>query len=452
MKSFKKNKDLNWYKKNIPLVDFILYTNKGYYLDKKSTKSNPKLFLPKRDINNEISYKKNGTVEKESVLVFKKSKTDQHFLYWDAIGDGIEKGKSKTIIDFIIEHIIPQGKFDYLFIVNYLERYLNSGQSISLETSKFTLSKKKTYTSEEILDLPLRDLKDDTYLRERGISKEIILDPIFYSTIKEFKEVIQIKNESNTKTKTYINKYLGFVLVNEKGIAGINLKKKLPSGQKFQKILGNKESTLYLSRANSKTKNYEEFFICESTEDAMAYHQIIKNKKPDNFKIRYCATSGQVTNSQCEKIERQSEIYDINRFVLANDKDVSGAYYNAKILSLVNLKGIETTGLVFQCFKSNKSNYITIFYNKNENIISLSKILKIKSNILNSKEFKSEITPLSEFITEIKISFLASWSNWNTITDLILKLKFKDTKNIEIRIPKNDDWNQDLLNLINQNI
>ena len=58
--ALKRHKDLNWYKKNVNLAEFILYISDLFLIDKKSTLSQPRFFIPLRDQEGNMLFKKNG--------------------------------------------------------------------------------------------------------------------------------------------------------------------------------------------------------------------------------------------------------------------------------------------------------------------------------------------------------------------------------------------------------
>ena len=447
--ALKRHKDLNWYKKNVNLAEFILYISDLFLIDKKSTLSQPRFFIPLRDQEGNMLFKKNGHVEKQTILVLSISKIDGNYLYWDVTNGGFEKGQTKTIIDFVQDFVLSLNSFDYLAIVNVIEQYINSKRFISPEVSCFKLEPFKT-PEEKILQIDKSNLTpylDQTYLINRGFKETVINSPIFYPTIKNYKAANVIQQEINgtTQTKTIWNKYTAFLLINQTGLVGLNCKKQLNKDETFKKIEGNKSNSLYLSAVLENQTTFGQLVVTESAEDCMAHYQL--HGQNQNKSIRYAATSGQVTTLQCDLLSQLYDKYNIEEFVLAMDNDTTGAFYNAKILSLLELSTLQNNGLNIDVQKSNKGSNFSIVIDKRLTKLDTNDILKTIDhfNPIDGKQiFQVKLIQQSTQITIINCDFFTTKTNWNLVFKIIHKLNYNDTDRIKTMASISSDFTQDI--------
>lgn len=448
-------RNLHWYKINISLPDFIIYSNCGFEIDSKSTSKNPRFYTPLTDESGNVVMKSKNKPQKDSIIVVALSEKDDHQLYWDIAHSGLDQ--AKTIIDFVNDYVLKNRSksIDFKSVVEVLEAYLNDGHT-QLKTTK-SLFKLAPISKDRVpFDLSkLHRYEDQEYLENRHIYADIYDSDTFKGTVRSYKYTYEKpetdKSTGKEKTTTRQHSNTAFIMVDEKGIVAINTKYFRPSGETIKTIYGSKKTSLYLSKLLTDISSYDELVVSESPEDAMAYYAFFHQ---DNIHTRYASTCGVVTEEQCSLITKQFNKYNIEHLILANDNDVSGAQQNAVILANFFPNSIYYSEFTIDCKRVNKQGIVTIIYtNSLENkIIMANQFVQEIQKLNNSASGTTNIehNSLNSKTVETSISFHSCKENWSLLVGLIHNIKFNKTKRIQVSKPKLKDFNEDLV-FINNN-
>lgn len=460
-------RDLDYYKKNIPLADFLIQ-NYGF---EEATKSTPRQRRLKR-------YEINGVKSEhsfETIIVYKNK--NEHYNYMSVMESYIQKDivdehlktkginannlstGGKTIIDFLQKEHSTRNKFFDLFQVRkFLENYLNSEKYISPTDSKFIVNAENKINKDQLLIQlnecePFFNYPKDNYFERRGISNETIRDEQFFPMIKR-KDFFD-KNSGIT----YNN--VAYLMTNFDGISALALKNNESKG--YAKILGDRTG-LFLS--TNKNKNIEKLFITEAAEDSLSHYQLYK---PNSEEIRYCSTCGTMSDSQTELLEKIIKEYQPKKLVIGFDNDLAGEFFRAKLIGKLQVNDTVASADFLDEYKnfsksiidcsidnnkggSNKG-LVTIIIpsaNQEEGIKQISELREMlgtfneKLNTVEGDGFLCHVKSIEENISTARIEFKSIKEHWKAIGDFIEEIKYEKGTFIERETPLLKDFNEDL--------
>ena len=351
-----------------------------------------KAFIPLRDENGQIVYENKHSVKKESLMVsrIEKPNGEQHEIYFES--NDFEKGKSKTIIDFISTYVLKEEKIDFRKVTGILYQYMNNSEFVSIENSSFDLASNKSTETQKgpskkiVFDLPSKNTF--SYLKSRGIDLNISLDDKFIGTYGSYTNV---ENE-----KMQIVDMPAFILTKnnkkKQTLQWIDFKNGKHTGKYFVSDV-KRESAFY--RSNFE-KNTNTICLIENPEKAMAHYQLFKKElNEQKVNVSYLSSCGNLTLEDLKAVKELSVDKEINKFILAFDNDLAGKKYTLN--TVIFLAGIEGT------LKHNVESNVFSFKSNPENENKLCEFLQ--KNKLNFSFIKGEITinePFEKLITKFQ--------------------------------------------------
>lgn len=264
----------------------------------------------------------------------------------------------------------------------------------------------------------------------RGLAKETIFSEKFSEVLFHYR----IKNID----------YLGFYLKDIDGkIVGVNKIQTLENQYFNIKTFDKNSNNSVGFTFSNKKDTTETLSIFESIFDAMSFDEIYQ---PQN--IQYISSNGELGFKKARLLHRYFENNGFKKLILGNDNDLAGHNFNLNIIATF-VKSISNI--------SRTKDYISIIIDTDNKEISKIKILL---NFFKKSDKKYDIEsgmdiPQSYFTETLSQNkeryFLTIRNNQNAIKffmDLLMRIWNLDTF-IQIKIPKNKDFNEDLKQMKN---
>lgn len=322
-------------KEKVSILEFIKFRSDLGFIIKRDGK-NAKAFVPSRDENGNIEYENSHSVKKENLIVSRLNKPNgaQYEVYFET--NNFDKGKSKSIIDFVSEFVLKESKIDFKKVTGVLYQYMNDKNFISIDNSSFDIISNNKPKSDVLNNTPAKkfDFKLPTkntfdYLKGRGIEMKTLISSKFIGTYGSYNN-----SEANITDKP------AFVLTKnnkkKQTLQWVDYKDGKHTGKYFVKDI-NRDSSLF--RTNFE-KNNNTIILIECPEKAMAHYQLFQNElKNQNLNPVYLSSCGQITKNDLDSIKEFSNEKNINKYVLAFDNDIPGQTYTLN--TILYLNGIE---------------------------------------------------------------------------------------------------------------
>jgi hypothetical protein len=195
--------------------------------------------------------------------------------------------------------------------------------------------------------------------------------------------------------------------------------------------------------------------------DGMSHFQMnydeLKNKS-----IRYLSSEGSLTDEQIHLLSKTIKIQNPKNLILINDNDLSGKFFNLKIICQVDNNVIPIKDKPFlnsakinlhRTDKYNCSLDIS-FSHKNkiigiQNITLLTDFVKDLNNTFanhttEGNPFELHINKISETLSNARIHFPAKTQHIDSLHSFIHKYRFNETSFFKIQTPLHKDFNDDL--------
>lgn len=322
-------------KEKVSILEFIKFRNDLGFIIKRDGK-NAKAFVPSRDENGQIQYENKHSIKKENLIVSRLTKPNgaQYEVYFET--NNFDKGKSKSIIDFVSEFVLKESRIDFKKVTGVLYQYMNDKNFVSIDNSSFDLisnNKPKSDLNNNAISKKINfELPTKTtlqYLKGRGLDSKILMSSKFIGTYGSYND-----SESNIIDKP------AFILTKnnkkKQTLQWIDYKNGKHTGKYFVKDV-NRDSSLF--RSNYE-KNNNTIVLIECPEKAMAhFQQFEKELKNQNVDPIYLSSCGQITKNDLDSIREFSNEKNINNYVLAFDNDIPGQTYTLN--TILYLNGIE---------------------------------------------------------------------------------------------------------------
>lgn len=335
---------------------------------------------------------------------------------------------SGDIIQFIKNRILKDSAASYDKINEELRIFLGSTDSYEIRTE--TLSKKDNIKSNKkfypdgniILEI---DNHLDYLINYRKFSLETIHSETFGNLFFSY-----ITNQNNTLSY-YLKDINGEIV----GINRIQTKDNQYFNKKWFAPASNNSVGFTWSR---EVENTETLSVFESIFDAMAYYEIFRPKN-----TQFVATNGELGFKKASLLIQYFKGKGFKNIELCNDKDLAGQYFNLNLI-----------GNIIPIFKNIKKSEKTI----NMDIVSESSdtktnlLLKFFKKTDPKSELKTEESfpqmyyqeTLSDSVTKTSLIIATDSESIHFFVSLLIDI-FDLKSTVEIKIPVNKDFNDDLI-------
>jgi hypothetical protein len=453
--------------KEVNLVDFVCCTA-GFRVDEERTKkensnsANPKYIFVENNEGDKLLISR----------IYNEGK--QQYLYKNLYSD-LDKG---NIISFIKHRTknfsIPTAKKK---IATFEQNLLNGFYKSTGVKIELTGDDIKTNTETAIKEMQRRyqvlpDFTKQEYLKSRGLSPEILNshlckgriknEYIYYPRIssatkpavKHINTVFPIYGSDGTKTFL-----CGFVRKNE------NLKVTAKDS---------KQSMGVWSSDFRRGEPVTHLVISENPIDSLSYCQLKIDYNKSNPML--VASNGELTKSQLELYQEMVSRLRPETIVLANDNNCKGQLFSCKVLALLGLPDSyqdkeyydknkliidaeilpgykdKYTGEIIWKFEHNKSldnmskdKFIVEHIPQFQRVVQYYERANKDLYLVNDEKYPFKIEKVyHDFNSQVKVSFHNSKDNWIEVNKSILSLKFDYTEHLQLEVPQQDDFNEDL--------
>lgn len=314
-------KDLNKYKTEISLPDFLVSHFGFQESEDKSTHSNPRL----------------ENRETGEVFVIKKNNAG-FYTYWSPYDS---ETKGKTILDFMQQRLKKGDKVPSLYeVAQVLDNYISSGKIIKAEDSIFRLSGKKHDISR--LGNEIKPLTSNYFFQQRGISDSMLESRAFKGVFGE-REYIDNKNGN-------VYKNIVVKLFNKEGLAGLSQR-----NLHFKGCLVSRCEALAATNPDL-TLPLDAFYISESMIDNMSHYElnydILKEKN-----IEYFSSEGGLTLGQIGLLQQAVDHIKPAKLISLYDRDIAGQCFTLNLFGNIIFNGAGE-GIRLKLTDNIKQNYI----------------------------------------------------------------------------------------------
>lgn len=296
---------IEWIKDHVNIEEYL--TNRGYKLDKT------------RDCKKYRAYSSADNYDKIVVPVGADAKRRSY--YFSQV-DTADKG---SVIDFVM----TREGMDFAGAVEALLHYAAAPDFKAYEVTSQQISNRKAQEHRaemkhrqiirNILKLQAH-LEDDRYLRqERKLSEKVLYHQAFLGRV-------------------YSVTYNGFTnIAFPMYAANREVKAMCFKNTSYEKLLGSKSQTLWISHYTSgKDLPVDKVIIGEHPIDLMSYFQLKNNPEENNLYVSYM---GNPAEGQVQLLDYLINTVAPRQIVLANDNDVAGEKYDAKIIDNIHFQG-----------------------------------------------------------------------------------------------------------------
>ncbi len=327
-------KDLNKYKKEISLPDFLI-SHFGFQESReKSTRSNPRL----------------ENRETGEIFVIKKNVAG-YYTYWSPKDPDV---KGKTILDFMQERLKREGKGASLYQVALtLDNYIKSGKIVTAENSVFRLKGKKYDVFS--LEKEISPLTNRYFFEKRGISSNILETPVFKNV---FGERVYFDEK---KGKVYSN--IVVKLFDETGLVGISQR-----NLHFKGCLASRSEALAATNPD-RSRPVDVFYIGESMIDNISHYEmnydVLKDKNVVYFSSEGCLTPGQIA-----LLQKSLDKIQPARLVSLYDNDIAGQCFTLNLFGNIVCKGMGE-GITMRLKDNIRENFIECEFEMPERLSEL---------------------------------------------------------------------------------
>ncbi len=314
-------KDLNKYKKEISLPDFLISHFGFQESSEKSTRSNPRL----------------ENRETGEIFIIKKNIAG-YYTYWSPKDPEI---KGKTILDFMQERLKREGKGASLYQVALtLDNYIRSGKIVSTENSVFRLAEKRYEISS--LEKEIKPLMNQYFFKKRGISEHMLETPVFKNIFGE-REYFDKK-----KGKVYSNVVVK--LFDETGLVGISQR-----NLHFKGCLASRSEALAATNPD-RSRPVDVFYIGESMIDNVSHYEMNYDSLKDK-NVVYFSSEGCLTPGQINLLQKSLDKIKPDKLVSLYDNDIAGQCFTLNLFGNIVCKGMGE-GITMRLKDNIKENFI----------------------------------------------------------------------------------------------
>lgn len=427
-------------KSDISLPEF-LRDELGWIFQKDSTYKKPKFKNPSGDIQIQVGVNQYGYYTCWDVQRgFIKGEGDK-----DEFGNKILLAGS-TIFDIVQLEVQRRTGvlIDVYEAAKIIDEYVKQGHTILPQNSVFNIEKELVTSSSKQITSQILPLNTE-YLESRGIKPELLKTKEWEGVFFTAKTYIPQTQKYIFNTATYLN--------NREGIVGISKK-----GYGFAGAEGIRVDSIAQNRFD-RSRSKDKIHLFESIIDAVSYYQMNYYPNKGDFNVQMLSTEGALTSAQINTVQEIINRDRVSAIEINFDNDIAGLIYALNIAGNITLPDQINKNLDYlEVSRSSHDETPVICID-----ISLRAANKNEAKSISDKYFNTQI--LNKYIdrSDWKVQVMNKNENFvyrliipalkEIVRDLTLNIiDIRFDKQVELVLPKEKDFNQDLVNSQNKHI